>query len=81
MAQGASVPLEEAIMVRSSSGDIDILTLLMTHDFHGDIDILTLLMAHDFHGACIRIDNGAEKSRKIIDQMPSSMSVEMKHLH
>ena len=66
MAQAASVTTEEAAMVRSPSIDND---------------ILTLLMAHDFNVARIRMDNGAGKSRKTIDETTLSMSVEIKNLH
>eukprot|EP00794_Sanderia_malayensis_P008687 gene8687-biopygen6960 len=44
----------------------------------GDIDILALFVAHDFHGARILIDNGAGQSRKIIDVTSSTLSVEKK---
>ena len=46
-----------------------------------DIDNVALLMAHDFNVARIRIDNGAGKSRKTIDETTLSMSVEIKNLH
>ncbi len=65
MAQAVSVPLEEAIMVRSPTGDID---------------ILELLMAHNFNGAPLLIDNVPGKSRKIVDETSSSMSVQRKNL-
>ena len=59
----ANVPSEESIMVRSPSGDIDILTLFVTHDFR-DTKVF--------------IDNGTGKNRKIIEMTSSQLSAEEK---
>ena len=52
LVQAADVAPGEAVMVRSPSGDIDILALFLGHDF-GDIRVLVV--------------NGTGKSRKVID--------------
>ena len=52
LVQAADVAPGEAVMVRSPSGDIDILALFLGHD-SGDIHVL--------------VDNGTGKSRKVID--------------
>ena len=44
----------------------------------GDIDILALFVAHDFSGGRIFIDNGTGKSRKIIDVTSSTFEFEKK---
>ena len=59
----ANVTSEESIMVRSPSGDIDILTLFVTHDFK-DTKVF--------------IDNGTGKNRKIIEVTSSQLSAEEK---
>ena len=46
----------------------------------GDIDILALFVAHDFSGVRIFIDNGTGKSRKIIDVASSTLEFEKKEL-
>ena len=46
----------------------------------GDIDILALFVAHDFSGVRIFIDNGTGKSRKIIDVTSSTLGFEKKEL-
>ena len=59
----ANVPSEESIMVRSPSGDID---------------ILTLFVAHDFRDTKVFIDNGTGKNRKIVEVTSSQLSAEEK---
>ena len=59
----ANVPSEESIMVRSPSGDID---------------ILTLFVAHDFRDTKVFIDNGTSKNRKIFEVTSSQLSAEEK---
>ena len=59
----ANVPSEKSIMVRSPSGDID---------------ILTLFVAHDFRDTKVFIDNGTDKNRKIIEVTSSQLSAEEK---
>ena len=59
----ANVPSEESIMVRSPSGDID---------------ILTLFVAHDFRDTKVFIDNGTGKNQKIIEVTSSQLSAEEK---
>ena len=59
----ANVPSEESIMVRSPSGDID---------------ILTLFVAHDFRDTKVFIDNCTGKNRKIIEVTSSQLSAEEK---
>ena len=59
----ANVPSEESIMVRSPSGDID---------------ILTLFVVHDFRDTRVFIDNGSGKNRKIIEVTSSQLSAEEK---
>ena len=44
----------------------------------GDIDILTLFVAHDFRDTKVFIDNGTGKNRKIIEVKSSQLSVEEK---
>lgn len=56
-----NAPPEDTIMVRSPSGDID---------------ILALFVAHDFCAAKILIDNGTGKARKIIDVTSSTLDHE-----
>ena len=56
-----NVPSEESIMVRSASGDID---------------ILTLFVAHDFRDTKVFIDNGTGKKRRIIEVTSSKLSAE-----
>ena len=59
----ANVPSEESIMVRSPSGDIDILILFVAHDFR------------DTKGF---IDNDTGKNRKIIEVTSSQLSAKEK---
>ena len=62
----ANVPSEEPIMVRSPSGDTD---------------ILTLFVEHDFRDTQVFIDNGTGKNRKIIEVTSSQLSAKKrKHL-
>ena len=44
----------------------------------GDIDILTLFVANDFGGVKVLIDNGTGKHRKIIDATSSALDTEKK---
>ena len=44
----------------------------------GDIDILTLFIAHDFRDTKVFIDNGTGKNRKIIEVTSSQLSAEEK---
>ena len=44
----------------------------------GDIDILTLFVAHDFRDTKVFIDNGTGKNRKIIEVTSSQLSAEEK---
>ena len=59
----ANVTSGESIMVRSPSGDTD---------------ILTLFVAHDFIDTKVFIDNGTGKNRKIIEVTSSKLSAEEK---
>ena len=59
----ANVPSEESIMVRSLSGDTD---------------ILTLFVAHDFKDTKVFIDIVQEKNQKIIEVTASQLSAEEK---
>ena len=52
LVKAANVSVGDSVMIRSPSGDIDVLVLFLGHDF-ADIQIL--------------IDNGTGLSRKIID--------------
>ena len=63
LASAAKVSTGDAIMIRSPSGDIDILALIAAHDF-GDVRVL--------------IDNGTGKARKIIDVTSSTLDLEKK---
>ncbi len=59
--QAANVATGDCVMVRSPSGDID---------------ILALFVAHDFGGVQVLIDNGTGLSRKIMDVTSSSLDIE-----
>ena len=59
----ADVTPGDAVMVRSPSGDID---------------ILLLFLAHDFAGVQVLIDNGSGKDRKVIDITSSTLPDEQK---
>ena len=59
----ANVPSEESIMVRSPSGDTD---------------ILALFVAHDFRDTKVFIDNGTGKNQKTIEVTSSQLSAEEK---
>ena len=61
LAHVANVPPGDTLMIRSPSGDID---------------ILVLFMAHDFGAAKVLIDNGTGKVRKIIDVTSSTLDLE-----
>jgi hypothetical protein len=61
LAHAANVPPGDTLMIRSPSGDID---------------ILVLFMAHDFGAAKVLIDNGTGKARKIIDVTSSTLDLE-----
>ena len=41
----------------------------------GDIDIITLFLAHDFTGVRVLLDNGVGRNRKIIDVTSSTLSL------
>ncbi len=55
----ANIPQGDSVMIRSPSGDID---------------ILTLFVAHDFGSMNVYLDNGTGKSRKIIEATSSQLS-------
>ena len=63
LALAANVPPGDTIMVRSPSGDID---------------ILVLFVAQDFGAVKVFIDNGTGKSRKIVDVTSSTLDQEKK---
>ena len=52
LVKAANFTSDDTAMIRSSSGDID---------------VLALFLAHDFGGTCILVDNGTGKQRKIIN--------------
>ena len=63
LASAANVSTGDAIMIRSPSGDID---------------ILTLFVAHDFGGVRVLIDNRTGKGRKIVDVTSSTLDLDKK---
>ena len=63
LARAANISPGDAIMIRSPSGDIDILALFVAHDF-GPVRVL--------------IDNGTGKARKIMDVSSSTLDLEKK---
>ena len=63
LARAANASPGHAIMIRSPSGDIDILALFVAHNL-GDIQVL--------------IDNGTGKARKIIDATSSTLDLQKK---
>ena len=61
LVQAANVATGDSVMVRSPSGDID---------------IVALFVAHDFPGVQVLIDNGTGLNRKIIDATSSNLEIE-----
>ena len=64
LVKAANFTSDDTVMIRSSSGDID---------------VLALFLAHDFGGTCILVDNGTGKQRKIINITSSSLKAEEKN--
>ena len=58
LVHAADVPPGDYVMVRSPSGDID---------------VLVLFVAHDFNDSHVLIENGTAKSRKIFDATSSTL--------
>ena len=61
LVKSADVDNEDPVMVRSCSGDID---------------ILTLLLSHDFGNTGIYVDNDTGKERKILEVASTKLSTE-----
>lgn len=61
LVKAANLSPNDAVMIRSPSGDID---------------ILALFLSHDFGGTRILVDNGTGKARKIIDMQSSKLGNE-----
>ena len=51
---------------------------LMVRSPSGDIDILVLFLLHQFDGKNVLIDNGVGKNRKIIDMSTSLLSLQQR---
>ena len=64
LVKAANFTSDDTVMIRSSSGDID---------------VLALFLAHDFGRTCILVDNGTGKQRKIINITSSSLKAEKKN--
>ena len=63
LVKAANLPTDDAVMVRSPSGDVD---------------ILALFLSHDFDGTRIYVDNGVGKQRKILDITSSTLGIQKK---
>ena len=63
LVKSANVDNEDSVMVRSSSGDIDILALFLSHDFGNTV---------------IYVDNGTGKERKILEVTSTKLSTEQR---
>ena len=63
LVKAANLARGDSVMVRSSSGDID---------------VLALFVAHDFAGVKVLIDNGTGLNRKIVNVTSSTLDIEKK---
>ncbi len=63
LVKAANLPPDDAVMVRSPSGDVD---------------ILALFLSHDFDGTRIYVHNGVGKQRKILDITSSTLGIQKK---
>ena len=63
LVKAANLARGDSVMVRSSSGDID---------------VLALFVAHDFAGVQVLIDNGTGLNRKIVNVTSSTLDIEKK---